>query len=74
MAASRKSPRRRKKNGFEPDWEKLRALSVEIDELQRAGRWTKAEFQRVLDESAAATNDDPELIEFVVNAGFLAKD
>ncbi len=52
----------------EVDFARLRELATEIEQLKADGRWTKAEFGRVLDEGVKAHHGRRTLyIEFIVN-------
>ena len=51
----------------EPDWDKLRAVAAEMDALIAADEWTLANYQRIREAAAAATNGNEEFCEFVAN-------
>ena len=40
----------------EPNWDRLSALSSEIERLQTEGRWNREECLRILDEADKAAN------------------
>jgi hypothetical protein len=51
----------------EPDWEALKRISTERLALQDAGRWNRAEFERLLAEAKRAVNGHDEFLESLVN-------
>jgi hypothetical protein len=54
---------------LEPDVDRLRAISEEMYALIDAGRWTRREYHRLLQEGSVAVNGDDEMLEFIVNEG-----
>ncbi len=52
----------------DPDWKALRAVNKELDALHAAGKLTKADFKRLLEEATKAVGEHEEFLE-----GFLMR-
>jgi hypothetical protein len=50
-----------------PDWDRMRELAIEVEQLRAAGAWTREEFERVFAEGKRAVNGHGEFLEFIVN-------
>jgi HPt (histidine-containing phosphotransfer) domain-containing protein len=47
----------------EPDWDKLQAISAEVERLQQAGQWTEEAFKRLWIEALEAVGDEGDELE-----------
>jgi hypothetical protein len=60
-------PRAAFDDSHEPDWERLRELAAEVEQLQAAGRWNLAAFERLFAEGERAVHGHGEFLECIVN-------
>lgn len=51
----------------EPDWAALKRINAERLELQDAGQWNRAAFERLLAQAKEAVNGHDEFLESLVN-------
>jgi hypothetical protein len=51
----------------EPDWDRIRAIGDEMQDLINRGAWNKAHYVRLLDDISDASNGFGEVIEMVLN-------
>ena len=51
----------------EPDWAALISIAVEASDLRAEGRWTRAEYDRLIKDATAAAPGFPQALEFLVN-------
>lgn len=48
-----------------PDWDRLKELDTEAQQLVDDGKWTKAEFERIWKAGEKASNGHPEFLESI---------
>ena len=57
---------RRRTSETPPDWDSLRAIGREMTLLRKAGKWTPAEYARLLSMARIAVNGHTEFLEFIL--------